>query len=139
MRLEWLILADEAEVVNGKLYLMGGGWDKLWFNRQMPASRHMAVAASFRVPWNETNQRHGIEIELATEDGESLAKVTGQMEVGRPAGIAPGTEQRSQIAFSVDARFGKFGTYVVNARVDDQEQERVAFSVVPGSKLLAQQ
>ena len=32
--IEWLILADAAEVVGGKLYLMGGGWDRLTVNSQ---------------------------------------------------------------------------------------------------------
>jgi len=29
MQLDFLILADRAEAVNGKLYLLGGAWDRL--------------------------------------------------------------------------------------------------------------
>ena len=41
--IEWLILADEAELVNGKLYMMGGGWDRITA-QVLPWQQHMAVA-----------------------------------------------------------------------------------------------
>jgi len=39
MEVEWLILADAAQVVGNKLYLMGGGWDKLTINNVFPADQ----------------------------------------------------------------------------------------------------
>src|SRR6478672_178282 len=99
MNLEWLILADGAQVVDGKLYLLGGGWDIITVNTGFPTQKHLAVAASFRVPWLETNEKHQIEIEIADADGGSVAKVEGQVIVGRPAGIPVGQTQRIQFAF----------------------------------------
>ena len=32
MEVEWLILADSAQVIGNKLYLLGGGWDQLAVN-----------------------------------------------------------------------------------------------------------
>ena len=29
MEVDWLILADSAQVTGGKLYMLGGGWDRL--------------------------------------------------------------------------------------------------------------
>ena len=55
-RVEWLILADEAEVVNGKLYMMGGGWDRLTA-QSLPWGQHMAIAVAIRVPWMDTNRQ----------------------------------------------------------------------------------
>ena len=81
---EWLILADAAEVTGGKLYLLGGGWDRLTVNSQ-PAKRSFAVALAFRVPWHETNRQHVFQIEMADADGGSALTVQGQFEVG-PAG-----------------------------------------------------
>src|SRR5437773_10351851 len=56
--LEWLILADSAQVVGNKLYLAGGGWDLLTINAEFPHDQIIGLAASFGVPWSETNQPH---------------------------------------------------------------------------------
>lgn len=137
MQVEWLILADAAQVVGGKLYLMGGGWDVLNVNSGFPLSQHCAVAAAFKVPWTETNQRHDIEIEITDEDGRlSLFKVAGELEVGRPPGIPPGQDQRSQLAIDLDLRLERPGTYVIIARVAGEEGARALFRVVPGPALL---
>jgi len=135
VQVEWLILADAAQVVANKLFLLGGGWEVLTVNSGFPVQRHCAVAASFRVPWNETNQPHDLEIEIDDEDGHELFKVAGQVEVGRPAGIPIGQPQRAQMAADIALTFDHAGTYVVIGRVNGQESRRVQFSVMAGPGL----
>jgi hypothetical protein len=132
MKVEWLILADAAQVVGNKLYLMGGGWDVLTVNQTFPVTQRCAVAASFLVPWSETNVRHNIEIEIQDEDGKELAKIAGQFEVGRPAGIPVGTEQRTQIAADMGLTFEKPGIFVIIARSAGTEEGRLTFRVAGG-------
>lgn len=72
MKLEWLILADSAQVIGNKLYLLGGGWDRVTINKGFPALHPMAVALSFRVPWEETNRKHKFEVEIVTADGKQI-------------------------------------------------------------------
>ena len=88
-----------------------------------------------KVPWHETNQRHAVEMEIGTEDGQMLAKAGGEFEVGRPPGIRPGQDQRLQIAFSVGLRLESPGGYVIVGRVEGQEGARTHFNVVPGPGL----
>ena len=141
MEVEWLILADSAEVVGNKLYLLGGGWDRLTVNTDLPLDQRCAVAMSIRVPWNETNQKHAFQIEVASEHPtseapESLAKVEGQFEVGRPPGIPPGQDQRLQLAINFNnLRIKTAGTKVITARIDGQEGQRTHFNVVRGPML----
>jgi hypothetical protein len=134
VKLEWLILADHAEVLGGKLYLMGGGWD-VFTAGAFPAPKHAAIAVAFQVPWNETNQRHNVEIEIADQDGRSIAKMGGQLEVGRPAGIALGQAQRVPLVVEANLLFEKPGTYVVTASIEGEEAGRVSFNVIaaPGT------
>ena len=133
MEVEWLILADAAQIAGNKLYLMGGGWDRLTINRPLPVQQQMAVAASFRVDWNETNMKHRFDIEVADADGVTLGKVGGTFEVGRPPGITPGQEQRTQIAVSMGVPLKQLGTYVIIARLNGEEGRRFPFSVVGGT------
>ncbi len=129
MDVEWLILADSAQVVGNKLFLMGGGWDRLSI-ADYPKSHAMGLAMSIRVPWNQTNERHSFEIEITSEDGKSIAKAGGTFEVGRAAGTVPGQDQRVQFAVNAIMQLAGPGTFVVLARLDDEEKQRVTFNVV---------
>lgn len=130
MDVEWLILADAAQVSSNKLYLLGGGWDRLVVSRTLPAAHRMAIAASFRVSWNETNHKHDFELEITDGDGAEVAKLGGQFEVGRPPGIPPGQEQRAQIAVDLALPLKHHGTYEVIARLNGDERRRFPFNVV---------
>jgi hypothetical protein len=127
--IEWLILADAAQVVGNKLYLMGAGWDSINANNGFPFEHHMAVAISILVPWTEADKRHAFEIEIATEDGKSLAKIGGQMEAGPPQGSRPGAARRSQVALGVTLKLDKAGGYVVAGSVDGGPQSVYPFHV----------
>lgn len=139
MEVEWLILGDFAQMVANKLYLQGGGWDKLTVNSGFPVTHPMGIAASFRVPWNETNQEHHVEIEVVTDDGDSIAKINASLTVGRPPDIPAGQDQRSQIAGNLALQLPKQGTYTIIARIEDQEAAKTHFNVVTGPFLAARQ
>jgi hypothetical protein len=137
MEVEWLILADAAQVVGAKLYLLGGGWDRLTVNRPFPFDQRLALALSISVPWNETNQKHSFEVEIVSEDNtteeqKSLVKVGGQFEVGRPPGIRAGQVQRFQLAVDMNLKIETAGIKTVIARIEGQEMRRIEFTVLSG-------
>jgi hypothetical protein len=99
-----MMLADAAQEVGGKLYILGGGWSVIG-----PGQAPMAIALKIEVPWDRTNERHSLLLELLDEDGEPVLvpgadeqsvplQVTGALEVGRPPGIKPGTPIDSALA-----------------------------------------
>ena len=138
MEIEWLILADAAQVTGGKLFLLGGGWEVLTVNSGFQMARPCALALAIRVPWNETNQQHSFEVEVTDEDGKKqLAKLDGQFEVGRPPGISQGQEQRIQLAAGMSLTIGQPGRYAIAASVDGKESAHTGFNVVQGPMLAA--
>ena len=132
MDVEWLILADSAQVTNNKLYMLGGGWDRLTINRPLPTAHQMAIAVSFLVDWNETNEKHKFELEVVDGDGAEVGRVQGEFEVGRPPGIPPGQRQRVQAALGVNFPMKKLGTYAIVAKLDGEEKRQFPFTVVGG-------
>lgn len=135
MEVEWLILADAAQVVGGKLYLIGGGWDTLTVNKNFPVDQRCALAISISVPWNETNQKHSFEVEIASEDSATeepnrLVKVGGQFEVGRPPGIRQGQSQRFQLAIDMNLKITNPGTKTIVVRIEGQEMKKLDFNVL---------
>lgn len=101
-----IILADFAQVVNGKLYIMGGGWSIIG-----PEPCPTAIAIKIEVPWNQTNKKHNLRLELLdsnyhpvlvpTPVGNSPLKISADFEVGRPAGLIQGTSLDVPIAFNI--------------------------------------
>ena len=130
---DWLILADSAQVVGQKLYLLGGGWDRLTLPQPPPVHHQMAIAAAFKIPWNDANQKHRFEIEIADGDGEVVGKIGGDFEVGRPAGTPPGQDLRTQIAVNVGLNIKKIGAYQLTARLNGQYKRHFVFNVFGGS------
>ena len=55
MKVHALMLADSAQAVDGKLYILGGAWNMLRFP-SFPASLMVGIAVAIDVDWNETNQ-----------------------------------------------------------------------------------
>lgn len=91
-----LMLADAAQAADGKLYILGGGWNLIG-----PDPTPTAIAMYLDVSWDLTNVRHQWRLDLVDSDGEPVMIPTplgdqalvlqGEFEVGRPAGVTPGT------------------------------------------------
>jgi hypothetical protein len=98
MELDFLLVADRAEAVNGKLYLMGGGWDRIALT-QFPGQATFDVAMGVLVGYAETNEPHEFRLTLEDDDNQVVVgPVTGQFELGRPAGLKPAQAQRFLVA-----------------------------------------
>lgn len=134
MEADYLMLADSAQVVGEKLYLLGGGWTML-NAPQLPFSLPIGIAVGINVEWMETNRRHSFKLELRHEDdgGQVLVSVEGEFEAGRPPGIPAGMVQKVQMAFNVTPKFERPGPYVAQLMLDNQSARRQPFNVVGAS------
>jgi len=91
-----ILLADAAQAVENKLFILGGGWSITG-----PDPTPSAIALALKVPWDEANRQHALRLELLDSDGQPVllpSPLQGQpvviestFEVGRPAGMKPGT------------------------------------------------
>jgi hypothetical protein len=92
-----ILLADAAQAIDNKLYVLGGGWSVTG-----PDPSPSALAIALKVPWDEANRRHDLRVELLDSDGQPITVgsaeddgqhmvVESQFEVGRPPGLRPGT------------------------------------------------
>lgn len=124
---EFLILADHAEAVNGKLYLMGGGWDR----RAVADFRQpqtFAVAVGVLIPWNDTNRPLPLEVSLRNADGTLIAPaLQTQLVAGRPANATPGQKLRYMLAVNMQVPLPQPGEYVVEAQVGASSAKHVSF------------
>lgn len=136
--IDFLILADRAEAVNGKLYMMGGGWDAVGVpGPGQPTVFHAALA--ILVPWNATNVEHTCAIQVVDEDGSALISLSFTVVTGRPPGLPEGASQRVMVALPLTVAFPRQGLYAVVANLGEREKrERFHVRLMPASQPSAQ-
>jgi hypothetical protein len=78
----WLILAEAAEQVNGKLFVSGGGWNEV---ERAPVP--LVLAGMVFWPWSAQQQDHELRLQLLSSDGAPvhLAGQAEALEVHRTA------------------------------------------------------
>ena len=95
-----LMLADSAQAVDGKLYILGGAWNVLRFP-EFPAQLIVGIAVAIDVDWNETNRRHHLDVHFEDADGNAMdPQIGADFEAGRPPGAIAGADLR--IVFAVN-------------------------------------
>lgn len=126
-----LLLCDWAEDINGKLYIMGGGWSRL----RLVQPANMALAAKIDVPWDQTNKRHKVAARLLTEDGEQVlvegqpVAVEGEFEVGRPVGVKTGSTVDAPLTLRFQNLMLPSGGYEWSFEINEEPTAQVHFDV----------
>lgn len=104
-----LLLADAAEAVNGKVSALGAGWSVI-----SSPTPPMSLVVMIDVPWDQTNQKHKLEIDLLDGDGQPASfqqgplgqplpaiHIEAEFETGRPPGVPAGTPLRHTLAIGL--------------------------------------
>jgi len=134
MRVTSFLLADAAQEVGGKLYVIGGGWNIITAVQPPPIShRHLALVALLGIGWNEANEPIEFEINLVHEDGEAVIPepVRGRLTIGRPPLLPKGAEQLVPLVVNFDdLNFKHLGGYVFTFQVGDKELARAPFHII---------
>jgi hypothetical protein len=101
-----LMLADSAQAVQGKLYVLGAGWTITG-----PDPTPSAIAMVVEVPWNDANRLFRFQLSLLTGDGQPVIVPTpagdrpltleGTFEAARPLGLRPGSSLTVPLAINM--------------------------------------
>jgi hypothetical protein len=132
LQIDFMVLADGAQAVGGKLYMLGGGWTHLFVpgfpgRPQAP----FAIALGISVPYNLTNRRFNFTLELTDADGERVGDVlTAEFEQGRPPGLRAGASQPILLAINTSPEFPTQGRYTFNASIDAELMRQISFEVL---------
>jgi len=97
MKLDYLLLADKAEAINGKLYVLGGAIGAVGLI-QIPGPAQFDVAVGLLVDYAETSDTHRLTLAMETADNE---KVLGPVEIPFATGCPPGLPPGDSMPFTV--------------------------------------
>jgi hypothetical protein len=135
MELTTAMLADGAQQApNGKLYVLGGQWDRLTvpsFPAQHPT---LAVVLVLRVEYSEALDHHQLEIELTLDGQGRDVKATAQFVTGHAPGSGRGTPSFMPLALTFNnLKFEAPGRYEWVIRTDGDTIGRIPLEVVQGA------
>ena len=134
-----MLLADFAQVADGKLTVVGGGWSLTG-----PELVPFGIALLIQVPWDRANLRHVMRLEFLDADGQPVLHDTDEdgeqplvffddlpFEVGRPPGLKPGTYLDFPVAVNSAPLPLEPGTYEWRLTIDGQADPdwRLPFTV----------
>jgi hypothetical protein len=127
--IDFFLLADRAEGINGKLYVMGGGWQQIQvIDFGQPVQFSLAVG--ILIPWNATNAEQQLNIYIETEDGTRIPpELPLRFNTGRPATAIPGQEFRTIIAINGSWKLPGPGVFRAKAELADTSSRRATFRV----------
>ncbi len=123
-----MLLADGAQSINGKLFILGGGWDSV-----APVPIMMSLAILVSVPWDEANRKHRLKLRLRTADGAPFTvpgptgsqplEITTEFETGRPAGVHQGSSLSVPLAINIGPLQFSVGAYEWVCSINDIERD----------------
>lgn len=147
MRIE-AMLCDHAQVLEGKLIIVGGGINRMTFPQAAPAPYAVSFSAAglVRVPWDALGVEHELSFHILTEDGENpllpagpegpeRVPVTGSLvfKALKEAALA-GTSASVPFVFALQSlHLMGLGRYLLSLRVDGEEASSLAFTVLTAS------
>lgn len=130
-----MLLADAAQAIENKLYVIGGGWSIL--RGQIPT----ALAILIKVPWDQTNTKHQLKLELVDSDGNAVQLagplgeqpviIENEFEVGRPPGVARGVPIDLALAITLGPLPLPNGRYEWRLSIGEESREdwRLPFQI----------
>jgi hypothetical protein len=119
--IDFVLLADYAQAINGKLTVVGAGWNILNAT-QYPFPVAFGLGIGFLVPWSETNRKHSFKFLVRKSEGAQLVDGGGDFEIGREPGIPNGMTQRVVMGISGQLQVTEPGTYEIQVLTGEEER-----------------
>lgn len=140
LRAECFMICDGVQAVQGKLYVLGGGWDRL-FVAKFPTEHTVSLAVKLAIPFQDTNERLPLRMEVLGEDGQPVVPepLSAEVEAGRPAGFRANDFIPFFIPIQTKLTIARPGLIVFRLYVQGKFVAETSFRAVPrGSGRAAQ-
>jgi hypothetical protein len=127
MRVKYLLMAEHAEAINNKHYIMGGGLFSIAVADFPFIQPSIAVVAAIEVPYEDTTEQHQLSIDIVDADERSILPqpFSTKFETGRPPGMRHGDNQVALMVIHFqNVQFALEGRYSVKLEIDGSEMAR---------------
>jgi hypothetical protein len=134
MELTTAMLADGARAAEGKLYILGGQWDRI-ISARFPAQHpSMAVVLVVKVDYSEAPKSCELVVQLSLDGQPMGARIAARMLIGHAPGLTRGAPQFAPVAVTfTNVAFESPGRYEWVVTADTEVLGRIPLEVVQGT------
>lgn|SRR3989338_2859337 len=121
MKVDYAFLAESAEQVNGKLYVLGGGIDSFWSDKEPFVYPRLSFVLRIVFEVSEIGRDHKIEIQLMDEDGRNVHTVGANLNIPKKNPNLPKGWQQAigTVINFANLQLPKFGNYSFNILINN--------------------
>lgn len=121
MQIEYAFLADAAQTAEGKLYVLGGGIDRITTRKFPTTHPFMTLVIKLKLHPSECGRQHKLDIELWDQDGQRVGpQISGELSRERQPD-APTQPVFFQVVLNViGAKFDRPGMYEFHILVNGE-------------------
>lgn len=123
--------ADHAVIENGKAYINGGFWNRI-FRPSFPTQISISLVASIKVPAEAYLQDHTFAVEMLDAGGKELGvKIGGEFRVAGGPDLSPGEPTIMALAIPLEGvSLSQAGDYTLILSIDGNEIARYGIRAV---------
>jgi len=131
MEIDFAILAESAEALNGKVYLLGGGFDTINAKKVPIVYPKMSFVLKIIFEAAEIGREHKLEIQIMDEDGKNIIGITGNLKIAGKSPEHPKGWKQSMVTVInlANLKFSKFGNYSINVVINNSVLKSVPLRV----------
>lgn len=128
MIVDFAFLADGAEAINGKIYVLGGGIDTFWTDKLPFVCPRVSFAMRIIFDVAEIGRTHNLEIQILGEDGANIQTVGGPLAIQQKSPNLPkGWQQGIMTVLNfVNLQFPHFGNYSLNILLNNSNLKSIS-------------
>jgi len=131
VEVDFAMLADRAEIVNGKLYLLGGAFDTLHAPKVPIKHQALSLTMRFLFSVTELDRNYKLEVRLIDENGKKILSVPGQFGLRRLTSSDQGYKTSFLTAINFfNTQFPKFGDYAFEIFMNGRSVKSVPLRIV---------
>jgi Family of unknown function (DUF6941) len=136
MKIEYAVLADAAQAVGGKVFILGGGWN-VFRAVNFPAPVQLAVAIGLAFTSNEVGIKFPLNISIADEAGVPIIpEIKGQVETGPTAPDVPKTASvKIPVAININLSLPHPGAYGIVVTAGSSNAQLSFEAIFTGQKV----
>lgn len=131
VRAECFMVCDAAQTHDGKIFILGGGWDRLLV-RQFPSEHRFVLAVKLAIPAGEAYRPFQLRVDIRDEEGNSAngQMPTTQVEIARPLGYGAHEDLPCVLAFQTQITIAQPERLTFSLVVDGESIARTSLRVV---------
>lgn len=132
IRAECFLLCNGVEAVGGKLFILGGGWDRL-IVPQFPTDHVLSVAVKLAVPTTESYRPLPLHLEIVDDNGHPALPepMRAELQMARPLGYEANETLPFFLPITVKLHIERPERYTFRLYVEDHQIAQTSFRAIP--------